>query len=108
MCDRVLQSVETCGEDAEPEASVLYTMQSSASNQDPTAPPQWCERADDPRCMPAHGSHRSNLVLGPVAPVGKPGELAIDPLRIGSSSIAWTANDRERPGHKRRIDRPPR
>jgi len=74
---------------------------------EPASPPQWCERMDDPRCMPAspHGSSTPTVV----------------PVAIGwAQPIRWYAPPRasvpldlhveggERAQHARRIERPPR
>ncbi len=74
---------------------------------EPAGPPQWCERMDDPRCMPAspHGTSFQTFV----------------PLASGwAQSIHWKAPPRagvlmdvradgeERSEHARRVERPPR
>jgi hypothetical protein len=75
--------------------------------EEPATPPQWCERMDDPRCMPA--SPRSSSVETPV------------PVAVGwAQSIRWkappvqgvpldTCSDcAEQSEHSRRVERPPR
>ena len=77
------------------------------ARQEPPGPPQWCERTDDPRCMPASPHGTSVHMLVPVA--------------VGwSQSFRWNAPPRtcvrmdvgvvggERTEHSRRVDRPPR
>jgi hypothetical protein len=74
---------------------------------EPSGPPQWCERMDDPRCMPAspHGTSVDTLV--PVA-VGWAQPLRwYTPPRKGVPVDA-TAEGGERTEHSRRIERPPR
>ncbi|MGD8317127.1 MAG: hypothetical protein PVH21_11020 [Myxococcales bacterium] len=75
--------------------------------EDPAGPPQWCERMDDPRCMPAspHGTSVPTVV----------------PVAVGwAQPIRWNAPPRagvplnvdvdggERAQHSRRVERPPR
>jgi len=91
-CDRL--SEEGCSEGATiPEA--------------PAAPPLWCERSDDPRCMPAstHGSSPSTLV--PVA------MSFAQPIRWDAPSHVGVRMDIRVEGeaqteYSRRVDRPPR
>ena len=74
---------------------------------EPVGPPLWCERSDDPRCMPAstHGTSVSTLV--PVV------MSWAQPLRWDAPSrtrirLDVTVDGDARPGHARRIERPPR
>jgi hypothetical protein len=92
MCDRL--SAEGCTEAAQ-------------LREAPATPPLWCERTDDPRCMPAstHGSSVNSLV--PVAmswarPIGWTA-----PPRTGSRMDIRVEGD-ARSEHSRRVERPPR
>lgn len=92
MCDRL--SAEGCAA----EVSVL---------QEPTSPPLWCERSDDPRCMPAstHGTGGGTLV--PVA------MSWAQPIRFDTPPRAVLRIDvcvegEARTEHSRRVERPPR
>lgn len=78
-----------------------------ASIEHAPAPPLWCERSDDPRCMPAHTHGSSANTLVPV-------------VMSWAQSIRWDAPPRTGvhmdvdvegeayPEHSRRIERPPR
>lgn len=91
MCDRL--SAEGC--------------EGAELREPPVSPPLWCERTDDPRCMPAntHGTSVSSLV-----PV----------VMSWTQSIRWDAPPRAaiqwdvrvegdaRTEHSRRVERPPR
>ena len=79
----------------------------TADVRSPPAEPLWCERSDDPRCMPAstHGTHVNTLV--PVA------MSWAQPLRWGApprSAVRMDVVATGEPGaeHSRRIERPPR
>ncbi|MFZ1864465.1 MAG: hypothetical protein WAU39_09610 [Polyangiales bacterium] len=74
---------------------------------EPAAPPQWCERMDDPRCMPASPHSTSVQTVVPAA--------------VGwTQSIRWGGPPRQgvpvdaridggaRMEHSRRVERPPR
>lgn len=92
-CDRL--SAEGCRDD---EAQLLDP---------PMGPPQWCERMDDPRCMPASPDGTSVQTLVPVA-VGWAQAIRWNvPSRTGIPLDAW-AEGGERAEHSRRVDRPPR
>ena len=110
MCERVILTEGTCVDEVQPIESVssLHTVQELGSVQEPTAPPQWCERADDPRCMPAHGSNPSSATLVPMAPLSTLAVQAISPPELNSRLAALVATDGEQAAHERRIDRPPR
>ncbi len=92
MCDRL--SAEGCRETAE-------------LREPPAAPPLWCERTDDPRCMPAstHGTSAHSLV---------PVVMSFDqPIRWDApprTAVRWdsSAEGDARTEYSRRIDRPPR
>jgi len=79
----------------------------SASIRDEPAAPLWCERSDDPRCMPAstHGTAVHSLV-----PVAMSWAQA---LRWGAPPRTAVHLDIEAEGdpqaeHSRRVERPPR
>ena len=92
MCDRL--SAEGCSENAQ-------------IREAPAAPPLWCERTDDPRCMPASTHGTSVHTLVPVAmSFGQPIRWNAPPrtgvrLDIGVDGDARTE-------HSRRVERPPR
>jgi hypothetical protein len=92
MCDRL--SAEGCGESAQIRKA-------------PAAPPLWCERTDDPRCMPAstHGTSVNTLV--PVAMSWAQPIRWNAPPRTG---IRWDVrvDGDARSEHSRRVERPPR
>jgi hypothetical protein len=71
------------------------------------AEPLWCERSDDPRCMPAntHGTTVNTLV--PVAMSWAQPLRWDSPLRSG---VRMDVVDDGEPGaeHSRRVERPPR
>jgi hypothetical protein len=80
---------------------------SGVFQEEPAAPLQWCERMDDPRCMPA-------------SPHGTPVQTVV-PVAVGwAQSIRWSGPPRqgvamdaridggERTEHSRRVERPPR
>ena len=92
MCDRL--SAEGCSESAQVREA-------------PVAPPLWCERTDDPRCMPAstHGSAVHTLV--PVAMSWAQPIRWNAPPRTGIRLDARVDGD-ARAEHSRRIERPPR
>ena len=92
MCDRL--SAEGCTEGAQ-------------IREQPASPPLWCERTDDPRCMPAntHGTAVDTLV--PVA------MSWAQPIRWNAPPRTDTRLDVRVDGdarteHSRRIERPPR
>ena len=91
-CDQL--SLEDCAESA----SVL---------EEAGAPPLWCERSDDPRCMPAstHGTSVSTLV--PVVMSFASATRWDAPPRTGVRMDVSEEGDAQ-PGHSRRVDRPPR
>ena len=92
MCDRL--SAEGCGESAQIRKA-------------PAAPPLWCERTDDPSCMPAstHGTSVNTLV--PVAmSFGQPIRWSAPP-RTGIRMDVRVDGD-ARTEHSRRVERPPR
>jgi|AP12_2_1047962.scaffolds.fasta_scaffold18310_2 hypothetical protein len=94
-CD--LLSVEGCADGA----------QGAPMRGPPTAPPLWCERTDDPRCMPAstHGTSVDTLV--PVAMSWAQPIRWNAPPRTGTRLTVWLEGD-ARTEHSRRVDRPPR
>lgn len=92
MCDRL--SAEGC-------------VEGGTAPQAQTAPPLWCERTDDPRCMPAstHGTSVNTLV-----PVTMSFE---QPIRWGAPPRAEVRLEIRDDGdarteHSRRVERPPR
>jgi hypothetical protein len=92
MCDRL--SAEGCSENAQ-------------IREVPTAPPLWCERTDDPRCMPAstHGTSVNTLV--PVAMSWAQPIRWNAPPRTGIRLDARVDGD-ALSEHSRRVERPPR
>jgi hypothetical protein len=73
----------------------------------PPAEPLWCERSDDPRCMPASTHGTSVHTLVPVA------MSWAHPLRWGAPSTGGVrmevdAEGEPRAEHSRRVERPPR
>ena len=92
MCEQL--SAEGCREGA-------------PTRETPAAPPLWCERSGDPRCMPAstHGTSVSTLV--PVAmSFGQPIRWNAPP-RTGIRLDVRVDGD-ARAEHSRRVERPPR
>jgi hypothetical protein len=92
MCDRL--SAEGCS-------------QSAQVREAPAAPPLWCERTDDPRCMPAstHGTAVNTLV--PVAmSFGQPIRWSAPPRTVVRWDVGVDGDPRSE--HSRRIERPPR
>jgi len=73
----------------------------------PATPPLWCERTDDPRCMPAntHGSSADTLV--PVAMSWAEPLRWAAPARTGIRLDVRVDGD-ARTEHSRRVERPPR
>jgi hypothetical protein len=73
----------------------------------PAAPPLWCERSDDPRCMPASTHGTSGNTLVPVA------MSFAEPIRWNAparTGIQWDVrvDGDARAEHSRRVERPPR
>jgi len=71
------------------------------------AEPLWCERSDDPRCMPAHTHGTTVTALVPVA------MSWAQPIRWASpprSAVRLDVAAEGEPGadHSRRVERPPR
>jgi hypothetical protein len=91
MCDRL--SAEGCSD--------------TAQVREPPAAPLWCERTDDPRCMPAstHGTSVNTLV--PVAMSWAQPIRWAAPPRTGSR-LEVRVDGKPRTEHSRRIERPPR
>ena len=92
MCDRL--SAEGCSEGA-------------TIRQEPVAPPLWCERSDDPRCMPASTHGTSVNALVPVAMSWAQPIRWDAPPRTGFLMDVGIEGD-ARTEHSRRVDRPPR
>jgi hypothetical protein len=91
MCNRL--SAEGCTEDA--------------SVREAPAAPLWCERSDDPRCMPAstHGTSVSTLV--PIAMSwAQPMGWAAPPWTV--IRLDMQVDGDAHTEHSRRVDRPPR
>ena len=79
----------------------------SATVRDVPSEPLWCERSDDPRCMPAstHGTSVHSLV--PVAMSwAQPLRWGAPPRTAVRLDIAVEGNPRLE--HTRRVERPPR
>ncbi|RLB43687.1 MAG: hypothetical protein DRH30_02730 [Deltaproteobacteria bacterium] len=91
MCDRL--SAEGCGD--------------SAQIREVPAAPLWCERTDDPRCMPASTQGTSVNTLVPVAMSWAQPLRWNAPPRTGIRSDVWVDGD-PRTEHSRRVERPPR
>ena len=92
MCDRL--SAEGCTEGAQ-------------IREAPAAPPLWCERTDDPRCMPASTNSTSVHTLVPVAMSWAQPIRWNAPPRSGFRMDARVDGE-ARAEHSRRIERPPR
>ena len=92
MCDRL--SAEGCSEGATIRA-------------EPTTPPLWCERSDDPRCMPASTHGTSVNALVPVAMSWAQPIRWDAPPRTGVL-LDVGVDGQAHPEHSRRVDRPPR
>jgi hypothetical protein len=92
MCDRL--SAEGCRESAQVREA-------------PAAPPLWCERTDDPRCMPA-GTHGTSVhTLVPVAMSWAQPIRWSTPVRTGTRLDVQVDGD-ALTEHSRRVERPPR
>ncbi|MGB8223442.1 MAG: hypothetical protein WCF10_12735 [Polyangiales bacterium] len=91
-CDRL--SAEGCGD-------------SPQMREPPVAPPLWCERIDDPRCMPAstHGTAVETLV--PVA-MSWAQPIRWNAPRCTGARLTVRVGGDARTEHSRRVDRPPR
>lgn len=73
----------------------------------PTAPPLWCERSDDPRCMPANTHGTSVNTLVPVV-MSWAQPIRFDaPPRTGVR-LDIRVDGSARIEHSRRVERPPR
>ncbi len=91
-CDRI--SFEGCSETA-------------SIRSEPVAPPLWCERSDDPRCMPAHTNGTTVHTLVPVVMSWAQPIRWDAPPRTGI--LMDVAEDGDaRVEYSRRVDRPPR
>ena len=92
MCDRL--SAEGC-------------VEGGAVVDAPAAPPLWCERTDDPRCMPAstHGTSVSTLVPVTMS-FAEPIRWDVPPLTEVQLEIRDDGDARTE--HSRRVERPPR
>jgi hypothetical protein len=82
-------------------------MQSAEARGEPTAPPLWCERTDDPRCMPASTQGTSTTTLVPVAMSWAQPTRWGAPPRTGTQ-MAVRVEGAARAQHSRRVERPPR
>jgi len=92
MCDQL--SAEGCTESI----SVL---------EEPAGPPLWCERSDDPRCMPA-GTHSTSVsTLVPVVMSWAQPIRWDAPPRTGVRLDVRVDGDAQTE-HSRRVERPPR
>ncbi len=96
-CDRS-SSIETCIDTIEARVE---------ANDEPRLPPMWCERSDDPRCMPAstHGGAFQTLI--PLATAWNQQLRWTTPPRTGSL-VAILVDGGSRYAHARRVERPPR
>jgi len=92
-CDRSL-SIETCVETIE-------------ARDEPRLPPMWCERSDDPRCMPASTHGGSFQTLIPLATGWNQQLQWTAPPRTASPLAIWVEGGPTN-AHSRRIERPPR
>ena len=92
MCDRL--SAEGCSESAQVREA-------------PAVPPLWCERTDDPRCMPASTHGTSVQTLVPVAMSWAQPIRWNAPPRTGLLLDVHVDGD-ARAEHSRRVERPPR
>ena len=92
MCDRL--SAEGCSDSAQ-------------LREAPAAPPLWCERSDDPRCMPASTHSTSVNTLVPVAMSFAQPIRWNAPPRTGIRLDVRVDGD-ARAEHSRRVERPPR
>jgi len=91
-CDRL--SVEGC-------------VQGAQLREGPATPPLWCERTDDPRCMPASTQGTSAHTLVPVAMSWAQGIRCNAPPRTGTRLDVRVDGD-ARAEYTRRVERPPR
>ncbi|MFW2390330.1 MAG: hypothetical protein ACN4G0_18490 [Polyangiales bacterium] len=91
MCDRL--SAEGCSD--------------AAQVREAPAAPLWCERTDDPRCMPANTHGTSVNTLVPVAMSWAQSIRWDAPPRTGIRWEVWVDGE-PRTEHSRRIERPPR
>ena len=96
-CDRA-SSIESCAE--------TVGAQIEAQDQ-PMLPPMWCERGDDPRCMPASTHGGAFHTLTPVAMGWDQQHRWTAPLSA-ASRFAISVDGGSRQAHARRVDRPPR
>jgi hypothetical protein len=92
MCDRI--SAEGCSEAA-------------SIRNEPVAPPLWCERSDDPRCMPANTHGTTVHTLVPVVMSWAQPIRWDAPPRTGVLMDVIDGGD-ARTEHSRRVERPPR
>ena len=101
LCDRST-SIQTCIEtiEARVEAQV-------EGNDEPRLPPMWCERSDDPRCMPASTHGGALQTLTPLATGWNQQLRWATPPRLGSL-LAVSVDGSSRHAHARRVERPPR
>lgn len=82
-------------------------IQSAEARGEPIAPPLWCERTDDPRCMPASTQGTSTTTLVPVAMSWAQPTRWGAPPRTGTR-MAVRVEGAARAQHSRRVERPPR
>lgn len=75
----------------------------------PEAPdaPLWCERANDPRCMPAQDRGQSEQTIRPIVPILNDQQSKLSFPGAEKRRLVFPSGN-ARPGHERRIDRPPR
>jgi hypothetical protein len=92
MCDRL--SAEGC-------------TQAAQIREAPVAPPLWCERTDDPRCMPAHTHGTSVHSLVPVV-MSWAEPIRWDAPPHASVRLDVSLDGDARTEHSRRVERPPR
>jgi hypothetical protein len=73
----------------------------------PAAPPLWCERTDDPRCMPASTQGGPVDTLAPLAMSWAPSLRWSTPSR-NTTPLQIIVEGCARAEHSRRVERPPR
>ena len=92
ICDRL--SAEGCSEGA-------------TIREEPMAPPLWCERSYDPRCMPASTHGTSVNALVPVV-MSWAQPIRWDPPPNAGALLDVSVDGHAQTEHSRRVDRPPR
>lgn len=116
LCERTAASLEWsagCSESSVPfdlllgpDARSPLEFHENGARKAPGAP-LWCERADDPRCMPSHSRGDSGETITPIAPTLNPKTHWGSPPGAQACQFVSPSGD-SRPSHERRIERPPR